>query len=150
MNPEDEAQDSPETLGMLKVLGILKPLRQHRQASAERRQRALQAQLDQALGAIAVARKELAAERLQQREKRAQLSAEHCNQVVSLSEIDTWHTRERRMIGHLANLDHGVQQLLAQLEQLRVNVETARLDVKARQRAVEKLACLAEAVEQTR
>lgn len=143
---EEELEPDPQRLAMEQVISVLTPLRQHRQASAERAQRkALQALEDMRVH-LQETREALTQERVNQRERRQLLSQANLNKSMALNDLDRWHEKENRMLDRLAYIRQDVEQQRLGIDQQQQRLEQARDAAKASQRAVEKLACLAEAL----
>lgn len=143
---EDELEVDPQRASFEQAIALLQPLRQHRQARAERQQRAAYAALEQSRGQLTEAEAELENERFLHNKRRAELAEEHLHLSMSLEDVDRWHDRERRMLDQLALLRHDIRQQHALIEQQQEQLRQACATSNQAQRAVEKLACLAEAL----
>jgi len=143
---EEELEADPQRLAMEHVIGILTPLRQHRQASAERAQRTAQKALEDMHEHLQQTRNAYTQERDNQRERRQVLSDAHLNKAMALNDLDRWHEQENRMLDRLAYIRQDVQQQRLGIDEQQQRLAQARDAAKASQRAVEKLACLAEAI----
>jgi len=143
---DEETEVDPQRAELERVIAVLTPLRQHRQASAERAQRRAQTELATMHDQLTQARSSLGQERINQRERRQGLADTHLQQTLTLTEVDRWHDKERRMLDRLAEIRQDVDQQCLRIETQQILLEQARQTAKARQRAVEKLACLSEAV----
>jgi DNA repair exonuclease SbcCD ATPase subunit len=143
---EDELEVDPQTLAMQQVIGVLTPLRQHRQASAERAQRQAQKTLEHLHEHLQQTRDSYAQERNNQRERRQALSSAHVNKAMSLNDLDRWHEKENRMLDRLAYIRQDMARQALAIDAQTQRLDQARQTAKASQRAVEKLACLAEAI----
>ncbi|MFY1668299.1 type III secretion protein [Pseudomonas sp. Pseu.R1] len=143
---EEELEIDPNHLAMEQVIAVLKPLRQHRQASAERAQRRAQQALEDMQVHLQETRDALTQERINQRERRQVLSDANLNKAMALNDLDRWHEKEHRMLDRLAYIRQDVEQQRLGIDEQQQRLEQARADAKASQRAVEKLACLAEAL----
>ncbi|NVZ28580.1 type III secretion protein [Pseudomonas gingeri] len=141
---DEELEADPNHVAMAQVIQILTPLRQHRQASAERAQRRLQQELETLRQQLLHSEQSWLQERDNQRVRRRQLSQAHLQQTLELNEVERWHEKERRMLDRLAFIQQDVRQLRQQIEQHQQRLEQARMEARARQRAVEKLACMSE------
>ncbi|MGY2283427.1 type III secretion protein [Pseudomonas gingeri] len=141
---DEELEADPNHVAMAQVIQILTPLRQHRQASAERAQRRLQQELETLRQQLLHSEQSWLQERDNQRVRRRQLSQAHLQQTLELNEVERWHEKERRMLDRLAFIQQDVSQLRQQIEQHQQRLEQARMEARARQRAVEKLACMSE------
>ncbi|BBP74637.1 type III secretion protein [Pseudomonas gingeri NCPPB 3146 = LMG 5327] len=141
---DEELEADPNHVAMAQVIQILTPLRQHRQASAERAQRRLQQELETLHQQLLHSEQSWLQERDNQRVRRRQLSQAHLQQTLELNEVERWHEKERRMLDRLAFIQQDVSQLRQQIEQHQQRLEQARMEARARQRAVEKLACMSE------
>jgi hypothetical protein len=143
---EEELEVDPQTLAMEHVISVLTPLRQHRQATAERAQRRAQKELEEMHEHLQQTRASYSQERDNQRERRQVLSDAHLNKAMVLNDLDRWHEKENRMLDRLAYIRQDVAQQRLGIDEQQQCLERARNDAKASQRAVEKLACLAEAI----
>jgi len=143
---EEELDIDPQRLALEQVISVLTPLRQHRQASAERAQRRAQNALENMQVHLQQTRESLTHERDNQRERRQGLSVAHLNKQMSLNDLDHWHEKEHRMLDRLAYIRQDVQRQRLGIDEQQRQLVQARDAAKAAQRAVEKLACLAEAL----
>ena len=143
---DDDLETDPQQLAMEQVIDILTPLRQHRQASAERAQRRAQMELESMADHLSQTRASLSQERHNQRERRQGLSDAYLQKTMTLNDVDRWHEKEHRMLDRLAYIRQDVQQQRLRIDEQHTALENARLKAKAAQRAVEKLACLSEAL----
>lgn len=143
---EEELDIDPQRLALEHVISVLTPLRQHRQANAERAQRRAQKALEDMQVHLQQTRESLTQERDNQRERRHGLSDAHLNKQMSLNDLDRWHEKEHRMLDRLAYIRQDVQRQRVGIDQQQRQLVQARDAAKASQRAVEKLACLAEAL----
>jgi hypothetical protein len=143
---DDDLETDPQQLAMEQVIDILTPLRHHRQASAERAQRRAQMELESMADHLSQTRASLSQERDNQRERRQGLSDAHLQKTMTLNDVDRWHEKEHRMLDRLAYIRQDVQQQRLRIDEQHTALENARLKAKAAQRAVEKLACLSEAL----
>lgn len=143
---EEPLEVDPQQAALEDVIRILTPLRQHRQASAERQQRRAEQDLSLSRERLAQSRIDLTDESIRQVEQRQVLQAEHVNQAMTLTSVDRWHDQERSMLDQLSRLRQGVQLQDQAVHNQQQVVLDAQRDAKAAQRAVEKLACLAEAL----
>lgn len=142
----DPVEIDPERTALMLLVNVLTPLRQHRQASAERACKRLEHSLLQLCEQLLTSQASFSQERDNQKARRQQLSTAHLQQTVALSDIDRWHEKERRMLNRLAQIRQHISHLHTRIETLREQLQQALLEVKARQRAVEKLACLSESL----
>lgn len=136
----------PERTALMLLVNVLTPLRQHRQANAERACKRLEHSLLQLCEQLLTSQASFSQERDNQKARRQQLSTAHLQQTVALSDIDRWHEKERRMLDRLAQIRQHISHLHTRIETLREQLQQALREVKARQRAVEKLACLSESL----
>ncbi|WP_223536850.1 type III secretion protein [Pseudomonas sp. GL-B-16] len=143
---EEMLEADPQRVALEEVIQILTPLRQHRQASAERQQRQADEQLQHHRESLAQGRSALIDERKRQAEQRQALSTQHVNQMLTLNEVGRWHDQERGMLDQLSCLQQDVHLQIQAVETQQQVLQQAQQDAKAAQRAVEKLACLAEAM----
>jgi hypothetical protein len=143
---EEELEIDPQRQAMEQVIAVLTPLRQHRQASAERAQRRAQQALDDMQVHLQTTRDALSQERINQRERRQALSDAHLNTGMSLDTLQRWHGKEQRMLDRLSLIRQDVAQQRLGIDKQHQRLAQAREDAKASQRAVEKLACLAQAL----
>lgn len=143
---EEALEDDPQKAALEQVIGLIKPLRQHRQASAERAQRQAQVELDSMRDHLSATRLLLEQQRDNDRQRRESLCAAHLQKTLSLKDIDRWHEKEQNMLDRLALIRQDVQQQQQQIAEQQALLEQRQLQAKASQRAVEKLACLSEAL----
>lgn len=143
---EEEFTVDPQTLAMQQVINVLTPLRQHRQASAERAQRRAQKALEQMHEHLQQTRASYSQERDNQRDRRQVLSDAYLDKAMAFNDLDRWHEKENRMLDRLAYIRQDVAQQRLGIDEQQQRLEQAGDDAKASQRAVEKLACLAEAI----
>lgn len=143
----EEASDSdPQRASLEQAIALLQPLRQHRQARAERQQRAARAALERSRKQLIDAEAELDNERHAQHARRVTLAEEHLHLSISVKDVDRWHARERRMLDQLTLLRHDLRQQHILMAQREEELQQACTNTSKAQRAVEKLACLAEAL----
>lgn len=143
---DEELEVDPQRAELERLIDVLTPLRQHRQASAERAQRRVQTELAMMHERLTQAQATLGQERINQRERRQGLADTHLQQTLTLTEVDRWHDKERRMLDRLAEVGQEVDQQCLRIDAQQTLLEQSRQTAKARQRAVEKLACLGEAI----
>jgi uncharacterized protein (DUF2252 family) len=143
---EDDLQVDPQRVALEEAIQLLKPLRQHRQASIERQQRQLQQSLASSRERLAETQERLGSERQAQQVRREALSSQHVNRCMSLDEVELWHNQERRMLDRLAHMRQSIHQQGVAIEQQQQQLQDMQVRVKEAQRAVEKLSCLAEAM----
>lgn len=136
-------EDSQRT-ALEQVIILLTPLRLHRQASAERAQRQAQAELNTMLDHLAKTRTSLNQERDNHRQRRQSLSAAHLKKTISLKDVDRWHEKEQNMLDRLSLIRQDVQQQQLRIAEQKALLEQKQMQAKASQRAVEKLDCLSE------
>lgn len=141
---DDDLEADPDRVAMEHLITVLTPLRQHRQARAERAQRLLQDELTAMHQHLLQTEQSWVQERDNQKVRRQQLSAAHLEKTMELGDVERWHDKERRMLDRLAYIRQDINQLRHRIELQQQRIEQARLEAKARQRAVEKLACMSE------
>ncbi|ANF89272.1 Type III secretion protein HrpO (plasmid) [Pseudomonas antarctica] len=127
---------------------VLTPLRLHRQASAERARRQIEQELHQLQEQLLISTASLNQERDNQKLRRQQLSDTHLERTMELNDIERWHEKERRMLDHLAHIRQSVSQLRGRIEEQEYQLQQAQQAVKAHQRAVEKLSCMSESLDE--
>ncbi|SDH58028.1 hypothetical protein SAMN05216588_105291 [Pseudomonas flavescens] len=143
---DDELEIDPQRASLEQAIALLKPLRQHRQARAERQQRQARQALQHSCEQLLEAESRLSEQSDAQRVRRARLASEHLQQSMGFEEVGRWHDRERRMLDQLAMLRHDVHRQQALIEERQAQLQHACTSASQAQRAVEKLACLAEAL----
>lgn len=143
---EEALEDDPQRAALEQAIVLLTPLRQHRQASAERAQRQAQVELKSMLDHLSATRQLLSQERDNHRQRRQSLSMAHLEKSLGLNDIDRWHEKEKTMLDRLACIRQDVQQQQLRITEQQALLENRRMQTKAFQRAVEKLACLSEAL----
>jgi chromosome segregation ATPase len=141
---DEDLDTDPERQALERVIGLLGPLRQHRQASAERAHARLAREVARLREQLLVSESSMNQERTNQKRQRRSLADTHLQTTLELADIDRWHEKERRMLDRLAQIRQDVSQLRLHIEAQEQSLQQAQLDVKARQRAVEKLACMSE------
>lgn len=143
---DEHLEDDPQRAALEQVIGLLTPLRQHRQASAERAHRQAQVELKSMLDHLSETRASLARERDNHKRRRESLSSAHLQKTISVNDVDRWHDKEKNMLDRLSYIRQDVQQQQLRVTEQQALLEQKRLQAKASQRAVEKLACLEEAL----
>ncbi|MEO4016681.1 type III secretion protein [Pseudomonas rossensis] len=143
---DEEIEVDPQREAMEHVISVLTPLREHRQASAERALHRAKVDLAGMQEQLAQARENLTQERDSQSARRQVLATAHLQQAMTLSKVDHWQEKERQMLDRLSRLHQDIDQLGLQIDQQKILLEGSHQTAKARQRAVEKLACLSEAL----
>ncbi len=147
MSPMDEDADiEPNDHALRQVIGVLTPLRQHRQARAERSRQRIEQNLETLREQLLNCQATWSQERDRQQVLRQQLSDTYLQQRLELKDIDRWHEQERRMLDRLAHIRQSVSQLRARIEEQEQQLQRALLELKTRQRAVEKLACMTDSL----
>ena len=141
---DEHLEDDPQRAALEQVIGLLTPLRQHRQASAERAHRQAQVELKSMLDHLSETRASLARERDNHKRRRESLSSAHLQKTISVNDVDRWHDKEKNMLDRLSYIRQDVQQQQLRVTEQQALLEQKRLQAKASQRAVEKLACLEE------
>ncbi|MCI3944166.1 type III secretion protein [Pseudomonas syringae] len=141
---DEHLEDDPQRAALEQVIGLLTPLRQHRQASAERAHRQAQVELKSMLDHLSETRASLAQERDNHKRRRESLSSAHLQKTISVNDVDRWHDKEKNMLDRLSYIHQDVQQQQLRVTEQQALLEQKRLQAKASQRAVEKLACLEE------
>lgn len=143
---DDELEADPQRMALEQAIQVLKPLRQHRQASAERQQRQMQLTLASSRERLAETRERLGSERQAQLARREALAQQHVDRCMTLDEVELWHNQERAMLDRLAHMRQDIHQQGMVIEQQQQQLQVMQAQAKAAQRAVEKLSCLAEAI----
>ncbi|OUM06930.1 type III secretion protein [Pseudomonas syringae] len=141
---DEHLEDDPQRAALEQVIGLLTPLRQHRQACAERAHRQAQVELKSMLDHLSETRASLAQERDHHKRRRESLSSAHLQKTISVNDVDRWHDKEKNMLDRLSYIRQDVQQQQLRVTEQQALLEQKRLQAKASQRAVEKLACLEE------
>lgn len=141
---DDELLSEDPNAALLKVIALLKPLRQNRQAKAERQQRQLQQDIQNNEQRMVGARAEVVVERESQKVRRQDMYRDNSQKTLGLNDVDEWNKQERRMLTHLSDMDYDIAQLGLKIDKQHEELVQARQTVKERQRAVEKLSCMVE------
>lgn len=142
---EEAAPDAdPQRDALVEVVTLLTPLRELRKHSLERRCREAQRQVEQTQAAMEQAENDRAEDLRQQKEERKTLASQCEGQVMSLNDIQQWHQREQFLMDRQTELRIHVQRLNLDLEARHVQVSETQAQLRASQRALEKLACLRE------
>ncbi|KAA8712082.1 hypothetical protein [Pseudomonas cannabina] len=143
---DENLEEDPQRQAFEQVIGLLTPLRQHRQASAERAQRQAQVELKSMLDHLSVTRASLSQERDQQKLQRDTLSDAHLEKTISRNDVDRWHAQENAMLERLASIREDIEQQQRRISEQQALLQERQQQAKASQRAVEKLACMSEAL----
>ncbi|MEA1765573.1 type III secretion protein [Pseudomonas syringae pv. tomato] len=141
---DETLEEDPQREALEQVISLLTPLRQHRQASAERAHRQAQVELKSMLDHLSETRASLDQERDNHKRRRESLSQDHLQKTISLNDVNRWHEKEKNMLDRLAFIRQDVQQQQLRVAEQQTLLEQKRLQAKASQRAVEKLACMEE------
>ncbi len=142
---EEAAPDAdPQRDALVEVVTLLTPLRELRKHSLERRCREAQRQVEQTQAAMEQAENDRAEDLRQQKEERKTLASQCEGQVMSLNDIQQWHQREQFLMDRQTELRIHVQRLNLDLDARHVQVSETQAQLRASQRALEKLACLRE------
>lgn len=142
---EEAAPDAdPQRDALVEVVTLLTPLRELRKHSLERRCREAQRQVEQTQAAVDEAEKDRAEDLRQQKEERKTLASQCEGQVMTLNDIQHWHQREKYLMDRQTELRTHVQRLNLDLEARHAQVSETQTQLRASQRALEKLACLRE------
>lgn len=142
---EEAAPDiDPQRDALVEVVTLLTPLRELRKHSLERRCREAQQHVEQMQAAVEQAEKHCAEDLLQQKQERKALALQCEGQVMSLSAIQQWHQQEQQLMDRQTELRVYAQRLNLDLDAQHVRVSEAQAELRASQRALEKLACLRE------
>ncbi|MFH7617981.1 type III secretion protein, partial [Pseudomonas syringae pv. tagetis] len=78
------------------------PLRQNRQASAERAHRQAQVELNSMLDHFSKTRASLDQERDNHNRRRESQSRAHQAKTISLNDVDRWHEKQKNMLARMA------------------------------------------------
>lgn len=143
---DEEVEVDPQRESIEHVISVLTPLREHRQAVAERALHRAKLDLAGMQKQLAELREILGQEHNSQNERRQVLATAHVQQTMTLNKVDLWYQKERRMLDRLSRMRQDIDQLSMQIDQQIILLENSHQTAKARQRAVEKLACLSEAL----
>ncbi|MCD5991678.1 hypothetical protein K3169_21615 [Pseudomonas phytophila] len=142
---EEAAPDAdPQRDALVEVVTLLSPLRELRKHSLERRCREARQEAEQMQAAIEQADKDCAEDLRQQKQARKALALQCEGQVMSLNAIQHWHQQEQQLMDRQTELRVHVQRLNLELDAQHVRVSEAEAQLRASQRALEKLACLRE------
>jgi hypothetical protein len=142
---EEAAPDAdPQRDALVEVVTLLTPLRELRKHSLERRCREAQREVEQTQAAMEQAENNRVEDLRQQKEERKVLASQCEGQVMSLNDIQQWHQREQYLMDRQAELRLHVQRLNLDLDAKHVQVSESQAQLRASQRALEKLACLRE------
>lgn len=142
---EEAAPDAdPQRDALVEVVTLLTPLRELRKHSMERRCREALRQVEQMQAAVEQAEKDCIEDMRQQKETRTALALQCEGQVMSLNGIQQWHQREQHLMDRQTELRLYAQRLNLDLDAQHVRVSEAQAELRASQRALEKLACLRE------
>lgn len=93
---DETLEEDPQREALEQVISLLTPLRQHRQASAERAHRQAQVELKSMLDHLSETRASLDQERDNHKRRRESLSQDHLQKTISLNDVDRWHEKEKK------------------------------------------------------
>jgi hypothetical protein len=142
---EEAAPDpDPQRDALVEVVTLLTPLRELRKHSLERRCREARQQAEQMQAAVEQANKDCAEDLRQQKHARKALALQCEGQVMSLNGIQHWQQQEQHLMDRQTELRVYAQRLNLELDAQHVRVSEAQAQLRASQRALEKLACLRE------
>ena len=134
----------PQRDALVEVVTLITPLRELRKHSLERRVREARQQAEQMQAAIEQADQDCAEDLRQQKQARKALALQCEGQVMSLNAIQQWHQQEQQLMDRQTELRVYAQRLNLELDAQHVRVSEAQAQLRASQRALEKLACLRE------
>ncbi|MHA6494936.1 type III secretion system stalk subunit SctO [Pseudomonas borbori] len=120
-------------------LAALRPIRQHREAQAERAWREEHGRLQALLERERQAEAQLECARLQQREQRAALSRAHQGQTLTPMLLAAWGEQEKRLLAELGKQAQALDALRQERLQQDQQAVQARQQLRGRQRQLEKL-----------
>lgn len=142
---EEAAPDAdPQRDALVEVVTLITPLRELRKHSLERRVREARQQAEQMQAAIEQADQDCAEDLRQQKQARKALALQCEGQVMSLNAIQQWHQQEQQLMDRQTELRVYAQRLNLELDAQHMRVSEAQAQLRASQRALEKLACLRE------
>ncbi|MET0124832.1 MAG: hypothetical protein ABW209_04950 [Pseudomonas caspiana] len=142
---EEAAPDAdPQRDALVEVVTLITPLRELRKHSLERRVREARQQAEQMQAAIEQADQDCAEDLRQQKQARKALALQCEGQVMSLNAIQQWHQQEQQLMDRQTELRVYAQRLNLELDAQHLRVSEAQAQLRASQRALEKLACLRE------
>ncbi|QQQ52114.1 hypothetical protein JJQ97_07800 [Pseudomonas syringae] len=142
---EEAAPDpDPQRDALVEVVALLTPLRERRKNSLERRCREEQEQVSRMQAAIERAEQECVEDLLQQKQERKALALQCEGQVMSINGIQQWQQQEQQLMDRQTELRLHTQRLNLELENQQVRAHEVQTELRASQRALEKLACLRE------
>lgn len=141
---EAAPETDPQRDALVEVVTLLTPLRELRKHSLERRCREAQQQVEQMQAAVEQAHRHCVEDLRLQKEERKALALQCEGQVMSLNGIQHWHQQEQQLMDRQTELRVYAQRLTLDLDAQQVRVSEAQAQLRASQRALEKLACLRE------
>lgn len=142
---EEAAPDpDPQRDALVEVVALLTPLRERRKNSLERRCREEQEQISRMQAAIELAEQECVEDLRQQRQERKALALQCEGQVMSINGIQQWQQQEQQLMDRQTELRLHTQRLNLELENHQLRAREVQTELRASQRALEKLACLRE------
>ncbi|KFE48530.1 hypothetical protein SAMN05216596_10291 [Pseudomonas congelans] len=142
---EEAAPDpDPQRDALVEVVALLTPLRERRKNSLERRCREEQEQISRMQAAIELAEQECVEDLRQQRQERKALALQCEGQVMSINGIQQWQQQEQQLMDRQTELRLHTQRLNLELENQQLRAREVQTELRASQRALEKLACLRE------
>ena len=142
---EEAAPDpDPQRDALVEVVALLTPLRERRKNSLERRCREEQEQISRMQAAIELAEQECVEDLRQQKQERKALALQCEGQVMSINGIQQWQQQEQQLMDRQTELRLHTQRLNLELENQQLRAREVQTELRASQRALEKLACLRE------
>jgi predicted nucleic acid-binding Zn-ribbon protein len=140
------SENGPGQSELAQLLELLGPLRQQRQARAERAQEQAQKELNARLDHIENTRGVLTRAQHTHRQQRHNLVREHQNRSISFNQLEHWHEKEQQVLDRLAHIRQDITRQQRCIAEQREQVEHLQQQSKSARRAVEKLACISEAI----
>ncbi|WLI10706.1 MULTISPECIES: type III secretion protein [Pseudomonas] len=143
---DEVLEEDPRQIELEQVIAVLTPLRQHRLARAERDLHRAKDDLKAMEEQLVKARALLDQMHEEQQERRRTLAQMHLQQTTKRTTIDQWRAEEQRMLDRIAKRRQDIDEQSLSIDAQKTLLEQFRQAATARQRAVEKLACLSEAL----
>jgi transcriptional regulator of met regulon len=142
----EEASPEPNSqrLALAEVVTVLAPLRERRKLTAERHCRDAHLRVGQLVKAVAQAEAACDEDLREQRRERRTMVLDCEGTLMSIAEVQQWQRRERLLLERQAALCVQLQVARQDLQAQRLQLQELGVELRACQRALEKLTCLRE------
>lgn len=137
-------EPDPQREALAEVVAVLAPLRELRKLAAERRCREAHHRADHLLKVLAQAESACDEDLRSQRHERRTMALQCEGKLMGIADVQQWQRREQLLLERQAALCVQVQEARQDLQVQRLQNEKLEVELRARQHALEKLACLRE------